>query len=74
LASIQDCSCVPPVPCWTSGLRSSANAGAPACATVSGLTVIATRLLLEHSSPMNHLLSQYAGHATPLPVSTLERW
>ena len=53
---------------------SSAKAGGPWLAIRAGSIVTATRLSGLDSSPMNHLFSQYAGHATPLAVSTSARW
>jgi hypothetical protein len=52
----------------------SPNSGGACCGTPAGSTVTATRLAEFDWSPMNHLSSQYAGHATPLAVSTRSRW
>jgi hypothetical protein len=74
LASIQLCSAALPPPAGTIDRIVSANAGGAWWGTPAGSTVTATRFAELDSSPMNHLLFQYAGHATPLAVSTSDRW
>jgi hypothetical protein len=48
----------------------SADTGGCAAATPAGSTVTAIRFCELVWSPMNHLSSQYLGHATPLAAST----
>ena len=73
-ASIQPCSVVELPPNGMIARSDSANSGGAAVATPLGSTVTATRFAGPVWSPMNHLLSQYAGHATPLFTSTFSRW